>query len=72
MSCASKVLVTSLDKWGGLPNPVPSLDPLLLAASDGLASTFTEAPFDVDKVSVCTMGPAGGRGGVLVSLLHRR
>ena len=60
MGCGAKLLVTSLATWGGLPNPVPSLDPLLLAASDGLQSTFPEAPFGVDKVSVCTMGPAGG------------
>jgi hypothetical protein len=60
MACGARILVTNLATWGGVPNPVPSLDPLLLAASDGLADTFSEAPFGVDKVSVCTMGPAGG------------
>lgn len=60
MGCGAKLLVTSLDEWGGVENPVPSLDPLLLAASDGLETTFPEAPFGLDKVSVCIMGPAGG------------
>ena len=58
--CGAKLLVTSLPEWGGVPNPVSPLDPLLLAASDGLDSTFPEAPFGIDKQPVCIMGPAGG------------
>lgn len=58
--CGARLLITSLPEWGGVPNPVSPLDPLLLAASDGLESTFPEAPFGIDKQSVCIMGPAGG------------
>ncbi len=60
MGCGARVLITSLPTWGGVPNPVSPLDPVLLAASDGLESTFPEAPFGIDKQSVCIMGPAGG------------
>ncbi len=58
--CGAKVLVTSLPEWGGVPNPIADIGPLLLAASDGYQSTFPEAPFGMDTQSVCIMGPAGG------------
>ena len=58
--CGAKLLITELDKWGGVPNPAAGLGPVLLAASNGYDSSFPEAPFGMDKQSVCTMGPAGG------------
>ncbi len=48
--CGQKLLVTNLPEWGGETNPV-QVDPITwLAASDGLASTFDEAPFTVEAV----------------------
>ena len=60
MGCGSRLLITSLPEWAGMPNPAGPLDPVLLAASEGLEGTFPEAPFGIDKVSVCKMGIAGG------------
>lgn len=60
MGCGAKILITNLATWEGAANPVSPLPQVLLAASDGLESTFPEAPFAMDTVSVCTMGPAGG------------
>lgn len=48
-----RVVVRSIPSWAGLPNPAPTGDALLFAASEGFAAPGTEAlPFAVDKVAL--------------------
>ncbi len=62
--CAQRLLITNLPSWDGMPNPVQTNHQLWVAATDGMADMFADAPFVVDRLKLdCPGYPAGGCGG---------
>ncbi|AUX39717.1 uncharacterized protein SOCE26_011120 [Sorangium cellulosum] len=61
MGCGARLLLMNLPSWGGIDNPVDPSSALLLAAADGLDTTFPESPFLLYKELGCTTEFEGSR-----------
>ncbi|WP_437677923.1 hypothetical protein [Sorangium sp. So ce131] len=61
MGCGARLLLMNLPSWGDIDNPVNPSSALLLAAADGLDTTFPESPFLLYKELECTTEFEGSR-----------